>query len=127
MRKGLVQLLAVVALFGGWLLFVHWEFAKLRHRGGTVAEHLATMPEPLRYRVNSPPNAEAHLVLEGPIRSVWTFPSGPPLYVVGPDGRLVDWTPDAGDDEKFNARWPGAYGGQQITREEAAKWPARGD
>ncbi len=41
-----------------------------------------------------------------PMDSWLAVPSGPAAYVFGPDGTLVDWSRDTGDDSAFRKRWP---------------------
>jgi hypothetical protein len=123
MRKVIVIALALLLPVGGWLLLVRHEFGKLEPKGHTVAEHLATMPEPEGFVVFEVASRGDHLAVHGPIPALLTFPSGGPIYIFGPSGELQDWTSDGGDDDKFHHRWPGVYGGRKVNREVAAAWP----
>jgi len=40
----------------------------------------------------------------GPLLA-WAVPSGPPIYVFDEEGRLLDYTLDAGDDQRFSNGW----------------------
>jgi hypothetical protein len=66
---------------------------------------------------------QKHLVLFGTFQAIPRFPSGFPAYVFDPAGRLVDWTPDDGDDPAFLQRWPGLGTGREATPEQVAAWP----
>ena len=61
--------------------------------------------------------------LFGPVQVLPKPPSGPPVYIVDRTGRLVVWTFDVGDDERFNQRWPGTHRGCDVTPDEVAEWP----
>jgi hypothetical protein len=121
-RMLFIKLLLVVVPVVGWVLLMIHEEGALRPRGTTVAEHLSVMREPTDFGVISTACGE-HLAVHGPMSAWLTFPSCGPVYIYGPDGQLLDWTRDAGDDDRFHERWPGVYNGRRLTRDEAARWP----
>ena len=122
MRKALAISLVVAALFAAWVLHLLWWLESVKPGGQTLAEQLVKMPEPDQRRVFTKGGQE-YLALFGPVEALPRFPSGPPVYIFDSAGRLVDWTPDEGDDEAFHQRWPGAFGGREITQIELAVWP----
>jgi hypothetical protein len=119
--KALTKFLVLLVPLGGWMLVVRHDFNKLRPSGLTLTHHLATMPEPEGFRVISL-NGRDYLAVQGPLRALLTFPSGPPVYVFDESGGLVDWFSDVGDDRSFNNRWPGVSTGRSVTRQEAMRW-----
>ncbi|MCU7915390.1 MAG: hypothetical protein KZQ65_05660 [Candidatus Thiodiazotropha sp. (ex Gloverina cf. vestifex)] len=46
----------------------------------------------------------AYILVIGPMVE-WAAPSGPPMYLFAIDGRLLDFTPDVGEDQRFNEKW----------------------
>ncbi|MCU7828852.1 MAG: hypothetical protein KZQ85_07260 [Candidatus Thiodiazotropha sp. (ex Myrtea sp. 'scaly one' KF741663)] len=46
----------------------------------------------------------AYILAIGPMVE-WATPSGPPMYLFAIDGRLLDFTPDVGEDRRFNEKW----------------------
>jgi hypothetical protein len=56
------------------------------------------------------------------------LPSGPSAYVFDRSGRLVDWSPDIGDDPKFDEKWQAqrSYGtGTVVNRAALSGWLGR--
>jgi hypothetical protein len=65
-------------------------------------------------------NEKSYLAVTGrPTTSMFTLPSGPPVYIFDDTGMLVDWSGDIGDDSNFVRRWPGLSTATTITVEEA--------
>ena len=122
MRKNLPIVLHFLALFGGWLLWVRDWYQSVTPAGSGLADHLEQRPPAMWRRVVVVAGQE-HLLLFGPWQMFPRYPSGPPVCVFDPAGRLVDWTPDEGDDEAFNERWPGLFAGRELTPEQVAAWP----
>ena len=89
----------------------------------TLREHLAMMPVPVDFRHIDRGGLE-YLAVHGPMPPIAALASGNPIYVFDRSGALVDWTPDAGDDEDFHRDWPGIYGGTRMSRAEAEVWAA---
>ncbi len=51
------------------------------------------------------------------------LPSGPAAYVFDRTGRMVDWTPDSGDDDEFQAKWDWRETRiERLDRAEAMAW-----
>jgi hypothetical protein len=71
-------------------------------------------------------NGQEYLALFGPAQAFPGFPSGGPVYIFDRAGRLVDWTPDEGDDEAFRLRWPGISPGRPIPPAEVSAWADSG-
>ncbi|MCU7812449.1 MAG: hypothetical protein KZQ77_14660 [Candidatus Thiodiazotropha sp. (ex Notomyrtea botanica)] len=46
----------------------------------------------------------AYTLAIGPM-VMWAAPSGPPMYLFGSDGRLLDYTYDVGGDQGFFRKW----------------------
>jgi hypothetical protein len=124
-RDATFVVLVVVGLFGGWLLGVRSWYRSVQPAGPSLAEHLNQRAVPEFGRIVVAGGRE-FLVLLGPIQALPRFPSGPPVYVFDRAGKLVDWTPDVGDDESFNQRWPGLNSGRSVTSEDVAAWPGSG-
>jgi hypothetical protein len=122
MRQAAITVLVLIALFGGWMLWVRSWYRSVQPAGPTLAEHLDHRPAPHECRVVVR-DAHKHLALFGPIQALPRFPSGPPVYIFDRAGQLVDWTPDVGDDEAFKRRWPGVFTGRAITLDEVTEWP----
>jgi hypothetical protein len=67
-----------------------------------------------------------HLMATGPGGGL--MPSGPAAYVFDDHGRLVDWSPDIGDDDAFDQRWNAQRArssGSALPRDRVAAWLAR--
>jgi hypothetical protein len=70
---------------------------------------------------------EPHVIAYGPPGRTFLLASGPAAYVFAPDGKLVDWSPDMGDDPAFDDKWAAQRWrgrGRRLSRGEAAEWPA---
>lgn len=52
--------------------------------------------------------------------------SGPPAYVFGPDGTLVDWTGDRGETPQYTRKWGTFGGGRAISVDDAKSLLAPG-
>lgn len=111
-----------LALLTGWVALAGHDIATLRPMGETLGEHFRLMPAADRFQAFSR-DGRMYLAVIGPRRHHLTFPSGYAVYVFDDAGTLVGWTPDEGDDNGFNTRWPGYYGGRRLDRDEAARWP----
>jgi len=125
MRKTVVILLVPVCLFGVWFLCVRAWYQSVQPAGPTLADHLTQRPAPEQSHLVVLDGQE-YLALFGPIQTFPRFPSGWPVYVFDRSGRLVDWTPDEGDDEGFKQRWPGVFDGRAVSPDELAAWPGSG-
>jgi hypothetical protein len=114
-----------VGLLGGWLQWCRAWYHSVQPAGPTLADHLARRPAAEQGRVFVA-DGQKYLALLGPIQVLPRLPSGWPVYVFDSAGRLVDWTPDDGDDEEFTRRWAGAFAGRAVTPDEVAAWPGSG-
>lgn len=121
MRKAIVIVLVFMCLAGAWFLSIRAWYQSIQPAGPTLSEHLAQRPAPEQRRVVTAGGQE-YLVLFGPIQALPRFPSGCPVYIFDRAGRIVDWTPDEGDDPEFNQRWPGVFSGRAISPREVAAW-----
>ncbi len=104
-----VALLVFVLLPGGWLVS-EARWASINSPSGRftgATEYLAIGRPPQRV-AQIEKDGKPYLVAYGPMDSWLALPSGPAAYVFGPDGTLVDWSLDVGEDPQFRARWPSA-------------------
>lgn len=122
MRKALTTALFILALLGGWLLWVRDWYQSVQPAAPDLANHLARRLPPEQSRIVVVDGRD-YLLLFGPVPPMLRFPSGVPVYVFDAAGRLVDWTPDEGDDEAFNRRWPGLWAGRGVAPAQVAAWP----
>lgn len=69
-------------------------------------------------------NGERHVIAYGHAGGL--LPSGPAAYVFDPAGNLVDWSPDIGDDSKFDDKWQAqrSRGDRVLSRLEVEKFAA---
>ena len=93
-------------------------------QGETLADVLEVQPHPRQIVVFGHKERD-HLWLEGPM---WLIPgtSGPPVYIIDDQGKLVDWTFDVGDDEEFKERFGGLGPPSEqrvLTLSELMNWP----
>jgi hypothetical protein len=86
----------------------------------TYKEYLSVMPaSPLITIVRS--GDHEYLRVAGPVRAWACLPSGSAAYVFDKKGKLVDWTRDDGDDNRFTKKW-GWGARNSITQREALQW-----
>lgn len=92
-------------------------------RASTLGEFLAWRPSAEEFALTEI-NGQQYVLAYGPAGR--TLPSGPAGYVFGPDGTLVDWSGDIGDDPAFNDKWNAqrARGTQPLSRSEVATMAA---
>lgn len=75
-----------------------------RGRFSNWSEYIAQDRQPGRV-VEVTRDGVRYLVAFGPMDPWLAVPSGPAAYVFDPDGKLVDWTGDSGDDPAFQVLW----------------------
>lgn len=121
MRNCLIAIAIGLVLAGGWVALLKRWGQCVQPGGATLPAVLAKHPQPEERRVFAVEGRE-YLALFGPVRAFPRFPSGPPVYIFGRPGMLVDWTPDEGDDEEFKSRWPDLSSGRVVTGDEVANW-----
>lgn len=92
-------------------------------RASTLSAFLAWRPSADQFAL-SEINGEQYVLAYGPAGR--TLPSGPAGYVFGPDGKLVDWSWDIGDDPAFDDKWNAqrARGTRALPRSEVATMAA---
>lgn len=104
--KRLRGLIVVVVLIGGCLTAEY-----VSHRRVNPTGHAANLDEYLAWRPSAEQfalvgvNCTPYVIAYGPTSSWLMLSSGPSAYVFDDMGRLVDWSPDIGDDPRFDARW----------------------
>jgi hypothetical protein len=126
-------LILAMVLIGG---AVAVEYAAHRRvvpagRGETLGAFLAWRPRVGAFVVVEDDGTRGgeHLLAYGPRNSILLLSSGPSAYVFDRAGKLVDWSPDIGDDPVFSQRWGAQQAGrirQVLTRAEAAAWANAG-
>jgi hypothetical protein len=115
-------LILAAALIGGC---VATEVACYRRivpdgRAATLAEYLAWRPSAAEFAVVETSGME-HVIAYGPSRSLM-LASGPSAYIFDDTGRMVDWSPDIGDDPAFDERWTAqGRGDGRVKREEVER------
>jgi hypothetical protein len=70
---------------------------------------------------------QQHVIAYGPAGRTFLMASGPAAYVFDARGKLVDWSPDIGDDSVFDNKWGAqrARGpGQTLSRSEVVTFAA---
>lgn len=72
-------------------------------RAATLAEYLAWRPSAAEFAVVES-GGRRHVIAYGP-KSWPMLASGPSAYIFDDTGRMVDWSPDIGDDPAFDERW----------------------
>ena len=122
MRRTAAWIAAGALLLGGGHVLLERSYRVIEPGGPTLPTVLAKFPDINGGRVVESGDAKKYLVLYGPLPSDWSNPSGPPVYVFDTAGVLVDWTSDIGDDKAFCGRWPGAFGGRAVSRDEVRRW-----
>lgn len=92
-------------------------------RASTLGEFLAWHPSAEQFAL-AEINGQQYVLAYGPAGR--TLPSGPAGYVFGPDGKLVDWSGDIGDDPAFDDKWSAqrARGTRTLSRSEVATMAA---
>lgn len=125
MRNFLALAALCLVLMGGWAVLMKRWVQSVQPGGTMLPAVLAKHPHPEDRRVFAVEGRE-YLALFGPVRAFPRFPSGPPVYVFDRSGTLVDWTPDAGDDEGFKSRWPGFASGRAVAQDEVTHWMPAG-
>lgn len=73
-------------------------------RVSTLDDYLAWRPSVDRFAAVDI-DGRQHVIAYGPASSWLLLSSGPSAYVFDDTRRLVDWSPDIGDDPKFDERW----------------------
>ncbi len=107
-RKWIVRVLVALAVAAIAMpfvgpLYVRWRFEP-PSANATLKQVEASIGVPLAQRTVVAPGGQRYVVGTAPI-TTWAVPSGPPAYVFGPTGSLVDYTPDCGDDPRFASKW----------------------
>ena len=105
------------------MFWTHQWLLSVQPAGITLTDHLEHRP-PSEHQREINIGGQKFLVLFGTIQIWPRFPSGAPVYIFDGTRKLVDWTPDIGDDEAFKARWPNMNSGvKPLSHDEVAKWP----
>jgi hypothetical protein len=102
----------------------------VRHRRADPTGRVSSLSEFLIWRPSTEQFAltevdgQQYVLAYGPAGR--TLPSGPAGYVFGPDGKLVDWSSDIGDDPAFDDKWDAqrARGTRPLSRSEVATMAA---
>ena len=109
---------ALILLAGLIGLCVTAEFVGRRRvdpagRASNLREYLAWRPSANRFAIVDV-KGDPHLVAYGPKSSPLLLSSGPSAYVFDRAGRLVDWSPDIGDDSAFDGTWDAQRSAQRA-------------
>lgn len=89
-----------------------------------VDSFLNWQPHTTRFAILSQSGGE-YLMGTGPGGGL--LPSGSSAYVFDRSGRLVDWSPDIGDDTDFDERWQAQRSlrtEESLSRQEVSRWLA---
>ena len=73
-------------------------------RASNLNEYLAWRPSADEFAI-ADVNGKPHVIAYGPMSSWVLLSSGPSACVFDDSGRLVDWSPDIGDDPQFDDKW----------------------
>jgi hypothetical protein len=107
LEKGLffAVMLALILLVAPVLIgphYIEYRFKPARPSLTLVQLERQTGATLQTYRVNHQGREFTYAL--GPLLA-WAAPSGPPIYVFDEAGRLLDYTLDAGDDQRFGNDW----------------------
>lgn len=84
---------------------IRWTLVNRPHgKFADVTGYLACGRGPNRV-LKTEKDGKVFFIAYSPMDCWLALPSGPAAYVFGPDGRLVDWSGDTGDDPGFAVRW----------------------
>jgi hypothetical protein len=122
-KVNLLWLGALVLVGGGYFVF-HWiEYARFKPPPMPCSweDVLARVPRPVEVRVFQV-NGREYLDAVGPMPSLWTVPSGPPSYVFGKNGMLVDWSGDSGEEGSDYLGFHSSRHGRRIPMEQVPAW-----
>jgi len=119
--------------WGGVIFFVllvvaWWTTEKLLHYRVVPPPGVMDVRSFLQWRPSTEPftilvGDDPHLLATG----AWAglLPSGSSAYVFDRTGRLVDWSPDVGDDDAFDKKWRAQEslgGGNTVNRTDIDHW-----
>jgi hypothetical protein len=99
-------LIIFAALIGGCFTTEYVSRRRVNPTGriSTLNEYLAWRPSGAQF-AQVDVNGKPHIICYGPTSSWLLLSSGPSACVFDDTGRLVDWSPDIGDDPQFNEKW----------------------
>lgn len=121
MRRTVAWIAAGVLLVGVWTAYVDREYRAVKPRGATLQAVVTQVPDFLAGCVFTGHGGTEYLAVYGPSLPTLCFASCGPMYIFDHTGTLLDWTSDFGDDPRFNNRWPGAFRGRPISRDEVMR------
>lgn len=73
-------------------------------RVSTLADYLSWRPSAEQF-VAVDVSGQQYVIAYGPAGRWFLMASGPAAYVFDSSGKLVDWSPDIGDDSGFDNKW----------------------